>query len=185
MKYIFDFDDVLFHNTEKLKPHMYELIEKAGIPKAEANEHYLKIRHEFVMRDFIESLFFQRDYLNSVNKDELYEDIMKESKNFINKDVLEIILKLGKENCFMVTHGETEHQMDKINRVGIFDLFSKIYVVQGSKKEAVEGICEQFKDEPTFFIDDKIHHLENLDIKKYPNLKTILYTGQDLTPLLL
>jgi hypothetical protein len=30
-KYIFDFDDVLFFNTEKFKKHMYQCFEEVGV----------------------------------------------------------------------------------------------------------------------------------------------------------
>jgi FMN phosphatase YigB (HAD superfamily) len=184
MKYIFDFDDVLFHNTEKLKPRMYKLIAEAGIPENETQEYYQQIPNKrFVIKNFLQSLF---DYKNikNVNIQNLYSSIMDESKNFKNDEVLEIIKKIGKDNCYIVTHGETEHQLDKINRAGIVDLFSEIFIVQGSKKEAVEKICSKHAEEDIVFIDDKAHHFDNLDFKKYPNLKTILYTGQDLNELL-
>ena len=80
----------------------------------------------------------------------------------------------------MVSYGEEEFQTTKIERSGIAPLFSEIIIVGGSKKEAVEKICEKYKNEEVIFIDDKAKHFEDLDFKKYPNLKTVLYSGQNL-----
>ena len=33
MKYIFDFDDVLFNNTAQFKPHIFKTIARAGVPE--------------------------------------------------------------------------------------------------------------------------------------------------------
>ena len=88
---------------------------------------------------------------------------------------MNIIKKLGKENCYIVTLGNEEFQRDKIKRAGIESLFFKIVVVWGSKKEAVEKICAKHINEKVIFIDDKAKYFEDLDFKKYPNLKTILY----------
>ena len=145
MKYIFDFDDVLFETTPKFKERL----------------------------------------LNIQNKhQDSYEELMKESPNFINKDILKIIKKNGKENCYLETYGDKDFQEEKITRSGVAGLFSEIFIVQTSKKNVVEKICAQFPDEAVFFIDDKAEHFADLDFQKYPNLKTILYTGQDLGPYL-
>ena len=84
----------------------------------------------------------------------------------------------------MITHGEKEYQLDKIKKTGITPLFSEIIVIQGSKKEAVERVCAKHKGEEVIFIDDRADRFADLDFKKFPNLKTILYTGQNLEPYL-
>lgn len=178
MKYIFDFDDVLFHTTKHRKEHMFPLLEKAGISSNSINEYYQKTRLEgFSLKDTI-SYFLPH---KKSDHEKLYSAIMDEGKNFINKDLFEVVKKLGKENCFLITHGGDEFQKDKMNRAGATSLFSEIIILVGSKKEAVERICEKYKEEEVIFIDDKPQYFEDLDFKKYPNLKTILYTGQDLS----
>jgi FMN phosphatase YigB (HAD superfamily) len=174
MKYIFDFDDVLFNNTEQFKKHMYECLENAGVSSHIAVEYYKKVRHEFSLRNF----------LTHFGKEHIYEKIMSKCPDFLNTELLEIIKKRGKENCYMITHGEKEYQLDKIKKTGIAPLFSEIIVIQGSKKEAVEGVCAKHKGEEVIFIDDRADRFADLDFKKCPNLKTILYTGQNLEPYL-
>ncbi|MEK7471317.1 MAG: HAD hydrolase-like protein [Patescibacteria group bacterium] len=176
MKYIFDFDDVLFNNTKQFKDHMYACLEKAGIPRTQAKEYYKGVRI---------SGFWLKEMLSHFSlKEDWYEKILERSENFLNKDLVNEIKKLGKENCYIVTHGGEEWQLDKIKKTDITSLFSKIIVVQGSKKESVEKICAKHKNEKVIFIDDKVKHFENLDFKKYPNLKTILYTGQSVESLM-
>ena len=132
MKFIFDFDDVLFDNTKKFKDHMYLSLEKAGVPRDAAEEYYKKIGgSKFWLKDMLAHF--------SINEN-LYEKILGESSNFTNKELLKIILGLGKENCYIVTHGGEEWQKDKIKSVGIDSFFYDIVVVSESKKEAVEEI---------------------------------------------
>jgi FMN phosphatase YigB (HAD superfamily) len=167
MKYIFDFDDVLFYNTKQFKEHMYVCLEKAGVPRASAEEYYKEVR--------VSGFWLKEILTHFSSKEDWYEKILEGSENFLNKDLVNIIMKLGKKNCYIVTHGGEKWQQDKIKKVGIPHLFSKIVVIQGSKKEAVEKICAKHINEKVIFIDDKIKHFENLDFKKYPNLQTILY----------
>ncbi|MEK7539555.1 MAG: hypothetical protein AAB595_02880, partial [Patescibacteria group bacterium] len=44
MKFIFDFDDVLFNNTKQFKEHMYMCLEKAGVSRNVAEKYYKEIR---------------------------------------------------------------------------------------------------------------------------------------------
>ena len=111
---------------------------------------------------------------------------MVNSKNFSNEELFKIIRKIGKDNCYIITYGNKEFNLDKITRSGAGDLFHKrnVFIVSGSKKDIIEKICDKHKDEEVIFIDDKAYHFKDLDFKKYPNLRTILYTGQNLKPYL-
>ncbi|MFA6177513.1 MAG: HAD hydrolase-like protein [Candidatus Paceibacterota bacterium] len=180
MKYIFDFDDVLFQTTKHRKEHMFVLLQKAGIPLFEIEKYYKKARLEGLSLKSMLAHFLSDKEI----QEKLYEEIMEENKNFINTELLEKIKKIGKENCFLITHGGTEFQNDKIERIGATPLFSEIIILQGSKKTAVENICERFREEKVIFIDDKVQYFEDLDFKKYPNLQTILYDEQGLEKLI-
>lgn len=174
MKFIFDFDDVLFNTKEFLK-HLYGCIEKAGVPRNIAEEYYKKVGGtQFSLKKLL-TYFSLRENLN--------EEILRESKSFINEELLKIVQKLGKENCFIITHANKEWQLDKIKSTGVDSFFSEIIVVGESKKQAVEKICAQYVDEEVIFIDDKAKYFEDLDFKKCPNLKTILYDEQGIEKL--
>lgn len=171
MKYIFDFDDVIFETTKHRLEHLYAVLEKAGISRKEIDEYYKRERV---------NLFSPKKMLKHFNLDDsLYEEIMGVSKEFLNKKFVKAIEKLGRENCYLITYGEEEFQKDKIARNEIEHLFAEIIAVPGTKKQVVENLCEKFKDEQIIFIDDKPQYFEDLDLNKYPNLKTVLYTGQD------
>ena len=180
MKFIFDFDDVLFHTTRHRKEHMFILLQKAGISEDRINEYYQKARITgFSLRKMLAHFFRAK----KSRQEKLYEDIMSEYENFANKELMEFIKKLGQENCFLVTHGGTEFQSDKIKRVAASKLFTEMFILIGSKKEIIENICKKFQNEKVIFIDDKAKYFEDLDFVKYPKLKTVLYDANGLKKL--
>lgn len=181
MKYIFDFDDTLFYTSKKFKEDIFIILSKLGITREEVKKYFEK--EEF-------NLFsLKKMLMNFSIKEEIYENIISKCESFVNQDLLNLVKKLGKENCYIVTYGYEEFQLDKIERSGIASFFSDIIVVgKEYKKEAIEQICSKYADEKVFFIDDKQKHFDELDMSKCQNLKTILYqeqTAQDIKSLLL
>lgn len=175
MKFIFDFDDVLFHSTPRFKEHLRSSLEKAGIPRPAVEKYAENLKGKgFSLKELLNQFFVDLNW---------YEEILKNSEEFINQDLLKIIKKLGRENCYIVSFGNQEFQLDKIKKAGIEALFLEIVVVPESKKETIEKICLKYKDEQVVFIDDKIKHIQDLDLIKYPNLKTILFDEQGLEKL--
>ena len=79
-KYIFDFDDVLFFNTEKFKKHMYKCFEEVGVPYDTVKKYY-KIEKEkgWVLHNLVASVL-NGENITSVSKEEVSEKIMKECK---------------------------------------------------------------------------------------------------------
>jgi hypothetical protein len=109
--------------------------------------------------------------------------MLSKTKDFLNVELLEIVKKLGKDNCYLVTQGNKEFHEDKIKRSRIATLFREIIIVPEFKKSVIENICEKHKDEEVIFIDDRQKFFDELDLKKCPNLKTILYDAQGLEKL--
>ncbi len=183
MKFIFDFDDVLF-NTRKFKEQIYLSVEKIGIPRAVEEECYKEFRkYAFSLKKFL-SYLFDKEKKENVSINGIYEEIMFDCKSFLSQELIEIVRKLGKENCYIVTSGDKKFQFDKIKRAGVESLFSEIVVVPESKKEEIEKLCVKYKNEKIIFVDDKIKFIEDLDTSKYPNLKIILYDEQGLEKLM-
>jgi len=176
-KYIFDFDDVLFFNTDKFKKHMYKCFEEVGV-SYDTVKRYYKIEKEkgWVLHNLVESII-DGENITSINKDELSEKIMRECQNFINNELIDKIKKLKVKDCYLVTHGVKEYQLEKVNRTGLSPLFTQIFTVLDTKKGPVEMICEQFKDDEVVFVDDKEKRFADLDFVKYPNLRKVLYVG--------
>ena len=183
IKIIFDFDDVLFHATKLFKEYIYKCLEKNGIAKDIAEDYYKKMEREFSLKDFISELLAQ-EKINKISCDEIYEEIMSKCKDFVNIELLEIVKKLGKYNCYIVSKGDEGFQRDKIGRSGIESFFSEINIVSGTKKDAVEKICNENKDSQIIFTDDKVKFFEDIDMKKCNNLKTILFDKNGLENLI-
>lgn len=178
-KYIFDFDDVLFFNTEKFKKHMYKCFEEIGVPYDTVKKYY-KIEKEkgWTLHNLVASVL-KGENITEISKEEISEKIMGECSNFINSELVDKVKELGVENCYMVTHGVTEYQLEKINRTGLKPLFCNISIVQDTKKGSVEAVCEEFKDHEVIFVDDKEKRFADLDFEKYPNLRKVLYVGPE------
>src|SRR3989344_4329072 len=115
-KYIFDFDDVLFFNTEKFKKHMYKCFEDIGV-SYETVKKYYKIEKErgWTLYNLVASVL-EGENITIISKEGLAEKIMKECGNFINEELIDRIKNLGVRNCYMVTHGVKEYQLEKVNR---------------------------------------------------------------------
>lgn len=174
MKYIFDFDDVIFHTTKYRRERIFTLIEQAGISNEKIEEYYKIARLNcFSLKNMLDHFELPVS---------LYQKIISESKSFVNTEILKFILKLDKNDKYIVTYGDKKFNMEKLSHSGVFDLFlpQNIFIVQGSKKKIIESICVRHKKEKVIFIDDKEKEFIDLDLNKYPNLKTILYTGQKL-----
>lgn len=178
-KYIFDFDDVLFFNTEKFKEHMYRCFEGIGVSHGTVEKYY-KIEKEkgWTLGNLVAAVLIG-EHITTVSAHELKETIMKECKNFLNTKLIERIKKLPVENCYLVTHGVAEYQLEKVDRAGIRQLFSQIFVVQDTKKGPVEMICERYTDCEVVFVDDQEKRFADLDFDKYPNLRIVLYVGKE------
>lgn len=172
MKFIFDFDGVLFFTIKNLEEHVNKIYRKNGISRKQIDEYY--------NREKVNG-FSQKKLLKHLSLPEsLYEEMMKDNNAFVNQEILEMVKKLGRKNCYLVTEGDKEFQGDKIKSVEIAHLFSQIIITLGSKKKVIENICKKHKNETVVFIDDRQKFFEDLNFKKYPNLKTILYTGQKI-----
>lgn len=183
MKYIFDFDDVLFNNTLQLKPHIYQVLAGAGIPEIEARAYYLEVReNEFSLKNFIAVLLTRRK-ITTITTEELYEKIISECKNFCNVEVIDLVKRIGKDNCYMVTNGEENYQRDKITKSEIHPLFNEIYIVPGTKQQAIYTICNKNKNEKVLFIDDKQKFFDDLDLTQCPNLRALLFDEKGLEKL--
>ncbi len=167
MKLILDFDDVLFKNTPEFKDWMFSVIAEAGVMRKKAEAEYKKVRmDQFSLRNFLTGL---------IGNDDIYKKIISICSKLVNEEMIASARQTGRENCYLVTNGDREFQEDKIRRSGIVPLFKEIHILPGSKKEVIEKICQKNPGEEIIFYDDKEKFFADLDRRKYPNLKTVLY----------
>lgn|SRR3989338_732094 len=179
MKLIFDFDDTIFKNTGPFKEKIFSTLEKAGVSRDISEPYYREVREfEFSLKNFIAELF-KREGIEK-NVEDVYEEIMSACKDCLNNDLVEIVKGASKENCYIVTNGESLYQKDKIERSGIAHLFSEIHTVPGSKKDVIEKICEQHIKEKIIFIDNSERFFADLDMERCKNLKTVLFDENGL-----
>jgi hypothetical protein len=177
MKVIFDFDDVLF-NSKKFKKEMFQVFEDRGYGSVSSfYEEWRTNGHPFSLLDFMTSI---DPSLGENEKGYLYEEILSFCGGCINDGVFRIMNDLGKENCYIVTNGIEEFQMDKIRRSIGLGVAQKVEVVSGSKAEAVKEICQEHKDEEVIFVDDKVAYLNDIYSKECKNLKTVLFDQKGL-----
>lgn len=182
MKLIVDFDDTIF-DTGKLKEVIFSTLHKIGIHNGE--ELYMRERAKetpFSLHSFLHRICTENGYEGESNL--LYENIMEECHPFVNKALISILQNTGKENCYVVTHGDDTFQRDKINSTKVSDLVEEVIVVPGSKKEIIESLCARFPNEEIIFVDDKSRFFNDIHMEICPNLKTVLYNEHGLTNLM-
>ncbi len=179
MKVVFDFDDVIF-NANAFKELMFFYLGERGIRNAWKVYEQMRQREKmFSVIKYLDELGIKED-----ERDEVYEGIMTPCAWLVNKEVIELMEQVGKENIFILSQGEEAFQRDKIDRaVGDKVLGSHIAVVAESKTEELMRICEMYKDEDVLFTDDKLKFLNELPASSMPNLKTVLFDKHGLETL--
>ncbi|MES2930909.1 MAG: HAD hydrolase-like protein [Patescibacteria group bacterium] len=182
MKLIFDFDDTLF-DMKNFKERIFAHLEKAGISRQVSEDTYANMRADnspFSLKQFISSLL-DLQAAETPGPDFLYNEILQESPAYLQTALCDVVKKAGSSNCYIVTNGDAQYQRDKIKKSGAEHLFSEIYVTPGSKKDIIAGICDRNRNDRIIFIDNKIEFIQDLDMKKCPNLQTFLYDGNNLS----
>jgi FMN phosphatase YigB (HAD superfamily) len=181
MKLILDFDDVLL-NAKGLKQVMCDILREEGVENGE--ELYEEERKSG--RAFIPKEFLQRSCLASrgesfvaVDVDMMYEKMLDACAYLVNQELVTLIKKVGKDNCFIVSNGNQEFQENKIQRSGLDVLVKKIVIVSGTKSLEIEQICAEFPQDSILFIDDKSINFNDINLNMCKNLKMILYKGKE------
>lgn len=188
MKYIFDFDDVLFDNTVQFKRCIFERLgKKAGVSPEVVAEYYRQVRGDlFSLRDFITD-FLKLRRKDGVAESKLYLEIMHECPKFVNKKLFQAIRDhLDRDSCYIVSYGNKEFNMDKIRYSGFINLFEEknIHITSGEKHGAIAEICDSDQTSEFVFIDDKKQHTDEPELKGISNLTTIHYKQEGLDELM-
>ncbi len=179
MKVVLDFDDVIF-NAGAFKELMFFYLAERGIRNAREVYGQMRQREEvFSVIKYLDELGIKGE-----ERDLVYDGIMIPCAWLANKEVIEMMDQVGKENIFILSQGDEAFQRDKIDRaVGDKVLGSHIAIVSESKTEELRKICEAHKDEEVIFADDKVKFLNELPVSSLPNLKTVLFDKNGLETL--
>ena len=190
MKLILDFDDALF-NAKELKDVIFRVLREHGVENGEElyTRERSKVGNIFMPKEFLKNAcsaldMEDSDVVTEVNVDELYDEIMSECPRLINQGLVVLTTSVGKENCYIISNGSQEFQMDKMKRSGVGALVGSIIVVPGSKKQEIEKICRKFPNEEVIFADNKSIFFDDLDREVCNNLKTVLYNENGLESLM-
>jgi hypothetical protein len=108
-----------------------------------------------------------------LREQDCYEEIMSICTSIIHQDVLALIKDVGRENVYIVTHGDEEFQKDKIRRSLGENYVAGVFVVNGSKKDVIAELCLRFQSQTVIFSDDKEAFLEDIDMEVCKNLKKV------------
>src|SRR3989344_1467402 len=174
MKLVLDFDDVLFDNTRQFKKRIYACLEKNGIARNVAEDFYKKTREkQFSLKNFISAILVKQGIDKKM--EDIYEEIMNGCVNFKNIELLKIVERIGKNNCYIVTNGDEDFQKDKIKKSIPDGIFAEIFFTSDTKKDILAFLCEKHQNDDVIFVDDRKKFFEDLDMKRCKNLKTILY----------
>lgn len=184
MKLILDFDDVLF-NTKAIKEQMFVSLEQRGVSRTQAEDLYKEYRKTgipFSLKDFL-IMISQRENHSGITDGDCYEEIMSICPSLVNKELLTLVLEIGRENLYIVTNGDDEFQKEKMRRSIGENFAQETIVVPGSKKEIIEDICLRFQSQDIIFADDKVIFLNDIDMEVCKNLKKVLFNEQGLEKL--
>ena len=174
MKIIFDFDDVLFKASD-FKQVIFDTLKRFGINDGNLlYEGERKTGIPFTLKRFLYRVFEQNPEVQ-VDTDAVYEEIMNTCKDLSNQEIIQTITKIGKDNCYIVSNGDSEYQYDKITRVGLDKLVAKIIIVPGTKNMEIQRICNEFPHEEVIFVDDKSIYFDDINREACPNLTTVTY----------
>jgi len=180
MKVIFDFDDVIF-NAKGFKTAMFGILKEKGYGDVEKKYIDVRLREApFSLFDFLREV---DDTLTSSTQEELYQEILRVSEHVINHDIVDVMKRLGKKHCYVVTSGDARFQKDKIIRSVGEGVAQEVFVVPGSKKEVIQMLCQRHLNEEVIFVDDKLGFFNDLEMEACQNLKTILYNENGLANL--
>lgn len=180
MKVIFDFDDVIF-NAKGLKDVIFSTLTQRG---------YEQVSQKYEMRRQGKSPFSLYSFIRYItaetseaNVTALYDEIMSACGMLINHEVASLIMRLGKENCYIVTNGDDLFQRDKIERSIGLDAVQEVFIVPGGKAETIVMLCERHGNEPVIFVDDKPEFINETYAKECQNLKMVLFNENGLADL--
>jgi FMN phosphatase YigB (HAD superfamily) len=179
MKILFDFDDVLFHNTKQFKEVVFQTLMAGEVSRDAVEGAYMKSREgnaPFSLKQFI--AIFAPEKVEG-----LYAVLMETCVTCVNNTLIEEVFPLVEEkNRFIVSSGDREFQLEKIERSGVPVSRSNVILVERSKKHVLEMLCKEYKDEVIIFVDDREHFIKEAKMCNVTNLKPFLFTmGEEKT----
>lgn len=176
MKIIFDFDDVIF-DSNAFKQKIFSGLVSSGIPSDIIKDLYISHRSSFspftLYKDAVEKSGLR---ISEKSLKSAVTALVENVDSYVDKRIVDLIKKIGKENCFVVTAGDKDFQKLKVEASlgGVIDP-EHCFFVEYKKSEALQKICEQYPDEPVIFVDDKSRYMDEAHSLHIKNLHPVLY----------
>lgn len=179
MKIFLDFDDCLF-DTQAFYVELQNIFEGFGVSEELFKKSYQEIRAEFPPGGWCYSFDAHINRLQqnvSFDEESLRQKLAvfsTDTKKFLFPDVEDFLILL-RENAFRIfilSFGDTEHQMAKISGTGISQFIERNIITDKDKGEALRSeIDDDEKD--TWFFDDRMKYIESVK-RAFPKIKTVL-----------
>ena len=178
MKYIFDFDDVIFDSIRFKQEKLFPALVHKGVTAQQVQEVYKKgfTSPENLFKDVALACGVQ---LSTQEQGDIVENLFTNLNSFLHADTVELIKQKGKSDCVILSLGDTLFQKRKISETGLDELVSHVKIVQDSKKDWVIDFSNTYTAETVYFIDNTEGHLNHPEFSLLPNLKTVLYVGPE------
>ena len=179
MKYIFDFDDVIF-DAHAFKNKIADSLLRYGISREDFLDDYAQVRGpRYSVSKHIADIFQKHNLNIGTNEIEFIVDsLFVDIKELLNEDVV-IFVSQHARDVFVLSAGDPDFQMRKIIETGIKDMVQEVVVVPHSKKEWVIDFAEKYSNETVYFIDDNTEHITHKEFNSFSNLNTILYVDKN------
>lgn len=160
MKLIFDFDDTIFDTKRFKYEYFFKCLEKYGISSEKFEESYLAQRKKDKVYDLNTHLSELISKINPpITPNDVISNIKKDMQDYIFPEFKSVSNTYGKDNIFIITHGEINFQQLKIDASRIGDYVARVIIVGGSKQKEIEALCAKYSDEKLFFFDDKFEYV--------------------------
>ena len=176
MKIIFDFDDVIF-DSHAFKQKIFSGLVSFGIPSDIIKDLYISHRSSFspftLYKDAVEKSGLR---ISEKSLKSAVTALVENVDSYVDKRIVDLINKIGKENCFVVTAGDKDFQKLKVEASlnGVI-IPEHCFFVEYEKSEALQKICEQYPHEPVIFVDDKSRYMDEANSLHIKNLHPVLY----------
>ncbi|EKD58770.1 MAG: hypothetical protein ACD_56C00055G0006 [uncultured bacterium] len=174
-----DFDDVIF-NTKKFKEDLRKIFFGFGISDECYEKTYYAYDDKRLVKVYDPRAQIRRIAdLQTVNEEKILstlDSFMEHCSSYVFPDVEEFISSMKRENVYLLSYGDIEFQGEKINKSGIKDKISNVFITDKLKSDIVSIILEkqQFESgEKIFFLDDRIEQIADVK-RRNPGSITIL-----------
>ena len=174
MKFFIDFDDVIF-NTKRLSSDLKNLFFQCGISDETFKKYYYNENKSYdpwaqIKKIQTESGKDLSELENNVSS------LLKNLKDYVFDDFWDFSKKIGKENIFILSFGDTSFQTLKIKNSETNSYANMMDIANGLKSEIIKDAFPEIhttEKEMVYFIDDRVGHIEEIK-KEIPQIKTIL-----------